>query len=163
MQGSGTIGVERLDELIAAIFADEQVAVYSAYSEYGEDIRKFTKPSDLAEYAESVLDSNKGLLNLAVQYPGSGPTAQIRKISLNPEKCHGDSFRYSADGWGLIHIQCTATKDHDLKCRVAVNSEKRAFKWFDTYPELGDPEKWDWAVVERHARRLVRVVKKLES
>jgi hypothetical protein len=54
------------------------------------------------------------------------------------------------------------TKKHNtLECRVAVNTEKRANSWKETYPKMQDPRLWQWKVVERNARRIFRSVTKI--
>lgn len=163
MQSSATISSTSLGGLLKAIFIGVEADVFSAYSEYGQPIQRFQDCTDLRKFADTTLATPKGFLNLAVRYADSGPPARIREIALNPSKCSGHTVRYSADGWGLIQIQCDAKNLPLLDCRIAVNSQKRAIAWRDNYPEMGDPGEWDWKVVEKHTRRLIRVLKKLES
>jgi len=86
---------------------------------------------------------------------------EARRISLDPKKCDGHTFRYSLDGWGLIQIQITENGQGLCECRIAVNSPKRAQAWADTYPAYQDPKLWNWPIVERHTRKLIRHLKKL--
>ena len=163
MQGSASIRESQLDELLASIFLESGVDVYPAYSDLGEHILQFQDANEVHKFAKVNLFVPKGLLHLAIRYPNSGPAVQIQKISLNPDKCNGFTFRFSADGWGLIHVLCEAKTGTEINCRISVNSPKRASHWQDTSPELGDPAEWDWPIVEKHARRLIRIIKKLSK
>ena len=161
MQGSANINKSDVAALLDAVFVDERVDVYTVYSECGEQIRKFSNAAELRCYAEEKLGAQNGFLHLAIRYPESGPQVRVRKIALDPIKCAGHTFRYSADGWGLIVLQCDAKSQPLTTCRVSVNTRKRALAWHRTYEGLGDPEDWNWIVVEKHARRLIRLLKKL--
>jgi hypothetical protein len=48
-----------------------------------------------------------------------------------------------------------------MGCDVTVNSEKRARVWYPTYPELKEPDLWNWKLVASHSRRLQRSLKSL--
>src|SRR4030095_3135872 len=84
-----------------------------------------------------------------------------RRVSLDPQKCEGHSFRYSVGGWGVIHVQLRLGRTAEVSCSISVNSRKRANAWFATHPEFKDPKLWNWKAVEKHAARLSRRVRAL--
>ena len=79
------------------------------------------------------------------------------RFDLIPEKCNGARWREKTEGWGLVSLQLTYEGDGMVKCRIAANSEKRAKAWEETSQEwLGPALAWNWPVVEKHCRRLIR-------
>ncbi len=161
MQGSADICSSDVGPLLSAVFIDEHVDVYTAYSNFGKRIRKFSDVAALRHYADETLGVENGFLYLALRYPDSGPRVQVKKIALDPKKCDGHRFRYCVEGWGLIYIQCDAQRPPLLTCRISANTRKRALAWRSTYEELGNPDEWNWTAVERHTRRLIRLLRKL--
>jgi hypothetical protein len=100
------------------------------------------------------------VVDFAIYYPDVKGSLLIERIALDPRKCNGESFRYAVGGWGVIHLQCDMRKPPGLLCRVSVNSEARANGWKDTRPSYGEPALWDWKLVDKHARRLMRAINK---
>lgn len=98
-------------------------------------------------------------VNLLVHYPEALGFVATRVITLQPEKCGGASWREALEGWGLIQLQLQYRVADFVEFRVAVNTEKRAQAWAQTYPEMGAPSLWNWKLVEKHARRLIRVLR----
>jgi len=96
---------------------------------------------------------------MVVYYAAALGHVQTRTIALQPEKCGGAAWRETVEGWGLIQVQLQYKVGADVECRVAVNSEKRANAWAQTYPELRSPSLWNWKLVEKQARRLIRVLR----
>ena len=86
-----------------------------------------------------------------------------KKINLKPDAVGGHIYRYTQEGWGLILLQIDFGRYPVVECRVAVNSVERAKKWSSTYPEMKSPDSWDWKVVNRHAGRIVRLLRKLSK
>jgi hypothetical protein len=71
------------------------------------------------------------------------------------------TFRHELTGWGVIQLQFDFKKRPDIECHIGVNAKKRANLWSSTYPNMGAPGLWSWNVVERHAGRLIRHLRKL--
>ena len=72
----------------------------------------------------------------------------------------GHSFRFKQAGWALISLQCQFVDAASVRMRISVNSENRAERWFPTYPDLLNPDLWDWAVIRKKAGRLKRLLRK---
>jgi hypothetical protein len=161
MQTSQQISLEQLNEIVAAVFAQGPVVVRQAYSNFGCATREFADADALLDE----LNCEPGVVDVFRQYTlyyieAKGHTHE-RRVDLKPEACNGHTFRFCQEGWGLIQLQCDFRKHPMVECRVAVNSAVRASNWSDTYPGFQSPNSWDWAVVERKAGRLVRLLRKM--
>jgi hypothetical protein len=159
MQGQAKISVAQVGDVIDAVFAQGNPLVYESYSEPEEELRSFDSPLPLEAEIEMRVPAERRSLLYSIYYPEAKGLVKKTRIQLIPEKNTGKRFRFSADGWGLIQLQLTFG-DSDVSCRIAVNSEKRALSWFGTYPDHGDPQLWEWKIVEKHARRIIRALKK---
>ena len=159
MQRTDTVPEAAIDSILAAAFQDSP-RVYESYSECERHTRSF--PSAEAVLGHIRAERAKGIryLGLAVHYPAAKGHVAMRRIDLIPEKNNGATWRESVEGWGLIHLQLTFSGQDAVECRITVNSSKRAAAWVQTVPKLGDPSQWDWPVVEKHAWRLIRVLRK---
>lgn len=160
MQREETITLSDLERIVQAVFVEGSPNVYEAYSAFDSDIVSFSNAAELNSYISRPGSKKEGSLGFAVHYPDTKGFVEKRTINLDKDKCDGHSYRYGMNGWGLIHFQINLQKAPSVSCRFAVNTEKRANLWSATYPELNSPAKWDWKAVERHARRLIRELKK---
>ena len=155
---SSQVKVENLRNLVETIFLDGEVTVYEAYSIPDKELRVFVSPEEVMAYISEVESSKDDLAYLSIHYANAGGFVRKKKVDLNPEKCKGAKVRYSVEGWGLIQFQLW-NKASGLTCDIAVNSEKRANAWEATNPELKSPSLWNWKEVQKHNRKLNRVLK----
>jgi len=155
MQTEKIVRQENLAHVVEAIFAVDMPIVQESYSAFESEIQSFKSPQELLSF---IAESKS--VALALYYPETEGSVERTRIDLNPKKCKGHTFRYRTDGWGVIQFQVQNTNQSEFKCRFAVNSELRANKWFETYPELKPPSLWKWNLVEKHTRRLIRVLQK---
>ena len=160
MQHENTINNTDVSKIVDAIYAFGKPKVSEAYSKRGEDIVPFGSASDLMSYINEAISRKEVFLNFAVYYPEAKGFIKKEKIKLDPKACDGHTFKFRSDGWGVIQFQLDYRREPNVKCRFAVNTEKRANNWFGTYPKLKSPSLWDWELVQKHARRLIRKLKK---
>ncbi len=162
MQREEKIPISSLATIVAAVY-DGAPRVFEAYSRYECDIRDFPSKESLEKLiADEFGNRNRyKYVYCFLLYPGTNGFVRKRRVELDPKHCNGATYRYAMEGWGLIHFQLDLTDRENISCRVAVNSEKRANNWSETYPELGSPSLWDWSVIEKHSRRLIRVLRKI--
>lgn len=146
-------------ELIAdAIFNEESAEVLEAYSDFDQESIQLRSAKDLCTYALSRRISN-GYLHLAVRYPDMAGKLTKARIELDPSKCGGHTYRYQAQGWGLVWVYLKLSPAGGLESFISANSEKRAVAWAPAYPEMEAPSTWQWLPVARHLRRLRRALK----
>ncbi len=159
MQRVEIIKTDKISLLAKSIF-EGNPNVYEGYSKYDSDIVEINDSTEFEEYIETESSDGENYIHLAIHYPETKGFIEKQKINLIPEKCDGASHRYRINGWGLIHFQLDLKEPEAVECRFAVNSEKRANGWSSTYPELKSPSLWEWKLVEKNARRLIRVLRK---
>lgn len=161
MQGIVTFRREDLTELVKFVFEISAATVFQAYSAYGQGLRCFGTPAELL--ADIELQIAKGALFLlyAIHYPDTKGHIEKAKITLNPKKCDGHTWRFSISGWGLIQFQADLRRVPNIECRIAVNSQVRSEAWASQIPTLKDPSLWDWKAVNKRAGQIIRRMKKL--
>ena len=161
MQSTATLNQEGFTELAEFVFQSGAPVVFHAYSDYGEPLRRFRTPAELINEIQSAFGRGQKFLHFAIHYPETNGHVAERRITLDPRKCAGHTWRYTVEGWGLIQLQGDVRHAPAIECRVAVNTQKRAEAWAGTHPSLGNPELWDWRVVQRHAGRIIRKMKRI--
>jgi hypothetical protein len=159
MQSTTTLSREGFTELAGFVFESGAPVVFHAYSGYGQPLRSFRSPSELISDIESAFVAGQKSVHFALHYSDSKGHVAERKITLDPRKCDGHTWRYAVEGWGLIQLQGDLRHAPAIECRVAVNTQKRAEAWAATYPELRDPSLWDWRAIQHHAGRIIRRMK----
>lgn len=160
MQGGGTIDRKAFVSVARSVFESEIPRVFTAHSAPGRDLKRFDAPAQMDEHLLLECATGSNFVDFAIHYPETQGHVELERITVGPRRCDGETFRYAVRGWGVIHLQCDFRKPPALRCHVTVNTERRANSWKDTYPSLDDPKLWDWKLVEKHARRLIRVIKK---
>lgn len=159
MQRTEEIEVSKIGDIVSAIFQEPAIA-YEDYSAFDTELQIYDSESSLNSAIEEAVKNNDYSANFAIYYPEAKGYFFKERKTLNPEKCNGATFRFVSSGWGLFHLQIDLRNKPKVVVRVTVNSAKRAGAWSHTYPELKEPELWDWKYVEKQARRMIRVLKK---
>lgn len=138
--------------------------IYELGSRFEQPLRQFRHLSEFEEHF-AITDWRIGsTVTILLQlYPhGAGGRFIARRVTLSPESCNGATFRYSAEGWGLIQLYLEPPREGDLhNSHTNHNSAKRAAAWSDTVNYLGSPSDWDWARVSSFSGRLNRFIRSL--
>ena len=151
----------RLPELLGAVFDAEHPEGFEAYSKYDRELLTFASSEGLQGRIAGGLCDGKQSFYFAIWYPSSGDRVEKERIRLEPDACNGHTFRYSVGGWGIFQLQLDFKRDPIVDCRIAVNSRKRAVKWESVYHEWLAVDSWNWPLVEKHERRLIRKLRSL--
>jgi hypothetical protein len=160
MARAGPITDSAIDAIAAAVFAKPDPFVVEAYSAPDEEPVQFDSSELLARYMKSETSKPRGLAFVFVVYPDMGGRPDRKTIRLDPHHCPGQKLRYTWDGLGLISIQLYGDAKTGMS-RIAANSEARANAWAPTYPGWVAPDSWNWVAVQRHTRRLQRILRKV--
>lgn len=161
MQHTELIDREQLYGLIEYILSDSKNELHESYSEMEAEIIQINSLTEFQSYFENGNINGKTHLNFGIYNPKFKGKFFISKIKLNPKYCQGKTYRYRIDGWALIFLNLELKKDKSqIECQVSVNSKKRAENWKIINPEFGNPELWEWKIVESDARRLINRLKK---
>lgn len=163
MNFDADIGSGSLTELVDAIYRRHRVTAFEAYSEFGKELPRFESSGALNRHVDTKLSARLPDLHMALYLEGSGPTPAPQRIDLKPEYCDGHTFRYTVRGWGLVYLKFDPRRGGQGICSLSVNSKSRARGWYSTTPELGDPELWDWPLIEKYVRGVRRIMKRLEK
>lgn len=162
MPESALLTDEAIGAIAAAVFEAPGAQVLEAHSDFDREPRSFQNEGELASYIRERIAKPRGSATVCVLYPDMAGRAARETIHLKPGSVASHSHRYIWQGWGLIFVFLERGDQPGTCSRVAANSVKRALKWAPTYPQMDPPETWNWKAVERHARRLQRVVRKYE-
>lgn len=130
MQRGDIIPFDSIGNILDAIYYGNPT-VFEAYSAFEKDLRYFPTRESLRDLISEELatgDRHKSIYCF-VHYSEAGGFIRKERITLDPKKCDGATFRYTSEGWGLIQFQLDVTDQTAVKCRFAVNSEKRANNW----------------------------------
>jgi hypothetical protein len=160
MQTTQSIQAEQLDLIIDAVYAKGEPVVYEAYSGYDQLIRRFPQPSDLKADIQFTVGQKVKFFYYAIHYADAGGLVLEKRIELKPGAVPGFTHRFSMEGWGLVYLQCNFKDYPAVEVCIMANSRIRASNWADTILRLGAPEQWNWAVVESHTGRLIRLLRK---
>jgi hypothetical protein len=161
MQTTQTISEKQLQEIVVAIYDQGPVVVKQAYSDLDAAPREFVDAEALIDELRFRPGQKFLFSSYAIYYPEAKGYIYEERITLKPGSCGDHTFRFSQEGWGLIHLQCNFRNHPKIECRIAVNTETRAGNWSDTIPALRSPDLWDWRVVNKKAGKLIRLLKKL--
>lgn len=161
MQTSQQISLSQIQEVAEAVFEQGPVIVRQAYSDCDSATKAFEDVEALLNELRYKPEAENVFRQFTLYYPESKGHTYERRITLIPKSCNGHTFRFCQEGWGLIQLKCDFREHPMVGCSISVNSAIRAEKWSDTYPDLQSPDKWDWAVVNRKAGRLIRLLQRL--
>jgi hypothetical protein len=156
MQRTEIIDKNQLFELMEFVLSDSKNELYESYSEMEKEIVRINNYSEFKNYFAHSISENKKHLRFGIYRPEAKGKFAITKIELNPKHCNGKTYRNRVDGWGIIFVNLNLLNtENEIECGISVNSEKRAKNWNSTVPEMGNPDLWDWKIVESNARKLI--------
>jgi hypothetical protein len=137
------------------IFTETDLILYELASNYGQEIKSFRETSEVLKNYH-FCNSNQSSETFQLWTPKFEGDLVIRKVELNPKFCHGHTFRYSTEGWGLIQLYFGVRKKEKLPfSHIGHQSEKRALLWQDiNNNNLGKVDKWNWKEVETTAKKI---------
>ena len=161
MQRTEFIDKNELFELIEFILSDSKNELYESYSEMEKEIVRINTLTEFQYYFRNRITDGKKQFGFGIYHPESKGKLTITKLKLDPKYCNGKTYRNRIDGWGIIFVNLNLLNvENEIDCRISVNSKKRAENWKSTNPEFGNPELWDWKIIESNARKLISRLKK---
>jgi len=150
--------------LLDWLFAECTCKVFELSSQFDRPLKEFHSSTEvLSEFGR--VYSNGALwhtVHLQLYVIGAGPAFEPRRVELNPNLCDGATFRYSAEGWGLVQLYLTAPTANGLNSSHTNHLKaKGAEKWAPLSPQKGAAERWDFKKIAAFSSRLNRQIKKL--
>jgi hypothetical protein len=153
------------EELLSWLFSEATCHVFESYSAFEQPLSRFESPQDvLQQFDRRYTNGEKwSVVYLQLYVIGAGPQFTPQRVKLDPKDCNGASFRYAAEGWGLVQLYLTSAKADGLEnSHTNHNSRKRAEAWAPTYRDLADhPSAWDFDRITSFSSRLNRQIRKM--
>ena len=160
MQRTEIIDKNQLFELIEHILSDSKTELYKSYSEMEKELVRINNYSEFKDYFHHSISENKKQFGFGIYLPESKGKFSITKLKLDPKYCEGKTYRNRIDGWGIIFVHLNLlNNEKEIECRISVNSKKRTENWKNTNPEFGNPELWEWKIIESNARKIIKQLK----
>lgn len=88
-------------EILTCIFDETDLQVYELASDWGQEVREFKSVNDITLNLD-LTNQRKSLLTYQLWSSRHGGRPIFKQVSLDPNRCDGQAFRYSTEGWGLI-------------------------------------------------------------
>jgi hypothetical protein len=150
--------------LLDWLFAEGTCKVFELSSAFDAPLKEFRCASEVLSEFSRVYTNGVAwhTVHLQLYVLGASPEFVSRRIGLDPKSCNGATFRYAADGWGLVQLYLTAPTADGLK-----NSHTNHFnptgaeKWAQVRPEMDATALWDFKKIAAFSSRLNRKIKKL--
>lgn len=151
--------------LLTWLLAEGSCEVHELGSDVGQPLKRFHSAAEvLAQFERRYPNGRKWrAVRLQLYVRGAGPPFAPRRVALDPKACDGATFRYSADGWGLVQLYLGALSEGDARLEDSHtnhNTLKRAQAWSGTVSEMGDVGAWDFAKITAFSSRLNREIRK---
>ena len=150
--------------LLNWLFAEGTCRIFELSSQFDEQLKEFHSTEEvLAEFDRVYTNGMRWhTVHLQLYVVGAGPSFVPRRVDLDPTKCGGATFRYAAEGWGLVQLYLSRAESNGLR-----NSHTNHFtaigadKWIPLDPEKPSPDNWDFKRIAAFSARLNRQIKKL--
>lgn len=151
------------EEILKFVFSEMHCKVYQKYSDPDSELIRFKSAREVIKH-----------YNLKSETPGSGKLAHLMlwpvdasnnfkatKLTLNPNKSKGATYRYQAEGMGLIQIELNGMSAKGLECsRTHHITEKRARAWeIERKHDLGLASAWNWRLIDNISGQLNNFIK----
>lgn len=152
------------EALLNWLFAEESCEIYELASSFEKPLQRFATVREvLSQFDRTYVTGKKwDTVHLQLYVVGAGPTFVPRKVSLDPVHCNGATFRYGAEGWGLVQLYLGGPSTNGLQpSHTNHNTQTRAEAWQSTIPEMGSVEAWDFKKITAFSSRLNREIRKL--
>lgn len=149
--------------LLAWLFADAACDVYELASSYEQPLKRFESPAEVLRQFERRHSTGEPWHreDLQLYVLGSGPPFSARRIGLDPNACDGATFRYTAEGWGLVQLYLSAPHGDCLEnSHTNHNSKTRAEIWAPINGVVPGPDAWDFPCITAFSSRLNRQIQK---
>jgi hypothetical protein len=147
---------EDLVALLDWLLVRERLRACEAYSELDSPLRHFRTPAEVATAFDMGNDRHgTGVaIHLALWSREVLPEPQPRRIDVKPARGGGATFRFAAEGNGLIYLLLGGLHERVItRSTVSQNSETRAETW-----GVGEGVDWEganklWARISYHLRK----------
>lgn len=152
------------ERLLHWLFGEGACRVFELSSDFEQPLKEFRSVGDVLSQFDRTYSTGKkwATVHLQLYVLGACPPFVPRRVQLNPNACDGATFRYAADGWGLVQLYLAAANSRGLdNSHTNHGSQKRAEAWAPIIPAMQDVDLWDFKKINSFSSRLNRQIKKL--
>jgi hypothetical protein len=138
--------------------------VFELYSEFEKPLREFQTVGEiLTQFCRTSRNGNRWeTVHLQLYVVDASPPFIPRRVNLNPKACDGATYRYTAEGWGLVQLYLSEAGSDGLRnSHTNHNSQKRAESWAPVRTSMDSVGAWDFKKITLFSSRLNRQIKKL--
>lgn len=146
------------------LFAEATCKVFELSSDFEQPLKEFRSAGEVMSQFDRTYGAGDKwhTVHLQLYVLGAGPPFAPRRVQLDPKACDGATFRYAADGRGLVQLHLGAAKGRGLvNSHTNHNSQKRAEAWASTAAAMQDVRQWDFTRIAAFSSRLNRQIRKL--
>jgi hypothetical protein len=150
--------------LLTWLFQERSCEVYELASAYEKPLRRFSSAEEVLSLFQERYSNGQRVrsVHLQLYVLGASPPFVPRRVALNPAACGGATFRYAAEGWGLVQLYLgTVWREVLENSHTNHNSQRRAQAWSDVRKEGSKVEEWDFGRITAFSGRLNRQIKKM--
>jgi hypothetical protein len=141
-------------KVLRFIFEGTDLRVYDLASPCGLKIAEYRSLDDIFIRFHPV-DENLNSMLFQLWSPRHDGRPIFRRVSLDPQRCAGFTFRYSTEGWGLIQLYFGGIRKKGLSpSHMGHFNEKGALKRQGYSDDLGRVNEWNWSEIQKSSRKL---------
>lgn len=145
------------------LFDEGTCQIYEIASDYEQPLKQFFSSKEILAQFDRLHRSGANWTEVYLQLYvlGAGPPFIPRRVALNPQHCDGATFRYVAEGWGLVQLYLgTSAEPGLISSHTNHYTQKGAETWSKT-SQNSDVALWDFKRISAFSSRLNREIKKL--
>ena len=144
---------DKLD-VLDFVFNETDLEVFDLSSPYGENICQYKSSEELVAKF-SLASEDKVAVYFQLWSPRHRGKPVFSKVSLDPRRCNGHTFRYATGGWGMIQLYFGSVKHGILSLsHIGHFSQKDAAKREGVNKAFGSINDWKWDEVQTTSKRL---------
>ena len=148
------------------LFAEGTCRVFELSSDFERPLKEFRSAEEVMSQFDRTYSTGDTwhTVHLQLYVLGASPPFVPRRVQLNPKACEGATFRYAAEGSGLVQLYLGAAKGGGLNnSHTNHNSQKRAEARASTAPAMQEVRLWDFTKITTFSSRLNRQIRKLSA
>ncbi len=153
------------EPILDFLYSNGECDIYELGSEPSCDLRHFRSSEEVLSLFDNPYPNGKQRhsIHLQLYVKGTGPEFVPTRISLDPDVCNGHTFRYSAEGKGLVQLYLSTLDENSLRSSHTNHfSQKGAEKWSDESEDLRNASSWDFKAITSFSSKLNRFIRKMK-
>lgn len=153
------------EPILDFLYSNAECDIYELGSEPSCELRQFRSTQEVLSLFDIPYPNGKKrhTVHLQLYVNGTGPEFKPTRINLDPDLCNGHTYRYSANGKGLVQLHLSTLDDTSLHSSHTNHfSHKGAERWSDGSGDLGDASSWDFKAITSFSSKLNRFIRKMK-